>query len=137
MNRSRSDGHSPRFVFYEEDIIALQDLDANEMYVPFSRVCDNLGLDLAQQTRAIETHSILVNGLRSLGHEGLGMRVDLVPLWLCTLDAMLVSSSVRSKLIQYQQECASVLWHSFKPQGFGPEDALLPDRRPRCRASRC
>ncbi|MBV9792206.1 MAG: hypothetical protein JOZ51_28735 [Chloroflexi bacterium] len=128
MNRSRFDGHSPRFVFYEEDIIALQELDANEVYVPLSRVCETLGLDLAQQTRALETHSILVNGLRSLGREGLGMRVDLIPLWLCTLDAMLVNSTVRTKLIQYQQECASVLWHAFKPQGFGPEDALLPDR---------
>jgi hypothetical protein len=128
MNRSRSDGHSPRFVFYEEDIIALQDLDANEVYVPLSRVCDTLGLDLTQQIRTIENHSILVNGLRSLGREGLGMRVDLIPLWLCTLDAMLVAGAARNKLIQYQQECASVLWHSFKPQGFGPEDALLPDR---------
>jgi hypothetical protein len=128
MNRSRFDGHSPRFVFYEDDIIALQELDANEVYVPLSRLCDTLGLDLAAQTRALETHSILVNGLRSLGRDGLGLRVDLVPLWLSTLDAMLVSSAVRSKLIQYQQECASVLWQSFKPQGFGPEDALLPDR---------
>jgi hypothetical protein len=128
MNRSRFDGHSPQSFFYEDDIIALQELDANEVYVPLSRLCDTLGLDLAVQTRTLETHSILVNGLRSLGRDGLGLRVDLVPLWLSTLDAMLVGSGVRTKLIQYQQECASVLWQSFKPQGFGPEDALLPDR---------
>jgi hypothetical protein len=128
MNRSRSDGYSPRFVFYEDDIIALQDLDANEVYVPLSRLCETLGIDVAAQTREMETHSILVNGLRSLGRDGLGLRVDLVPLWLCRLDAMTVQSSVRSKLIQYQQECASVLWQSFKPQGFGPEDTMLPDR---------
>ncbi|HEX6288997.1 MAG TPA: phage antirepressor N-terminal domain-containing protein [Herpetosiphonaceae bacterium] len=128
MNRSRSDGYSPRFVFYEDDIIALQDLDANEVYVPLNRLCETLGLEPAAQARALEAHSILVNGLRSLGRDGLGLRVDLVPLWLCTIDAMLVGSATRSKLIQYQQECASVLWQAFKPQGFGPEDAILPDR---------
>jgi hypothetical protein len=121
-------GRDPSLFFYEEDIIALQDLDANELYVPLSRMCDTLGLDLAAQTTAIQAHSVLSTGLRSLGWEGLGLRVDLAPLWLTTLDPATVSAAGRARLTLYQRECASVLWQAFKPQGFGPEDTLVPDR---------
>lgn len=121
-------GRDPSLLFYEDDIIALQDLDANELYVPLSRMCDTLGLDLAAQTDVLKAQSVLSAGLRSLGWEGLGLRVDLVPLWLMLLDPAALSATARARLTLYQRECASVLWQSFKPQGFGPEDTLVPER---------
>lgn len=121
-------GRDPSLLFYEDDIIALQDLDANELYVPLSRVCDTLSLDPAAQVEAIKAQSVLSTGLRSLGWEGMGLRVDLVPLWLLTLDPQTVSPATRARLSLHQRECASVLWQAFKPQGFGPEDTLVPDR---------
>jgi hypothetical protein len=114
--------------FYEDDIMALQEIDANELYVPLQRMCDTLGLDLGRETELIRTHPLLSSGVRSLGADGHGLRVDLLPLWLSTVDPRGVRDAVRDRLVLYQRECASVLWQAFKPQGFGPEDALLPDR---------
>lgn len=128
MQHPNRDGHDPNIVFYEEDIVALQELDANERFVPLARMCDNLGLDPAEEAQALAAHGELTRGLRSLGGGVWGLKVDLVPLWLATLDTAKVKPAVRPKLALYQQECASVLWQAFKPQGFGPEDTLLPER---------
>jgi hypothetical protein len=127
MQRNR-DGHDPSSAFYEEDIIALQELDANEIYAPLNRLCGRLNLNPAVEAQAMSTHSVLASGLRSLGNGEWGLRVDLVPLWLLTLNTAIVNPDARAKLLLFQKECASVLWQGFKPQGFGPEDALLPDR---------
>lgn len=128
MFAASRDGHDPAVVFWEEDIIALQELDANERFAPLTRLCANLGLDVDTEIGAIQAHTVVSSGLRLLGRDGYGLRVDLVPLWLLTLDSTLVDPHIRPRLEQYQRECASVLWQSFKPQGFGPEDALLPPR---------
>ena len=55
------------------------------------------------------------------------LRVDLVPLWLATLSIYDVGPAVRAKFELFQQECASVLWQAFKPQGYSPADALVGD----------
>lgn len=115
-------------LFFEEDIVALQELDANELYVPLNRMCDALGLDPVTEAHALQTHGAIAAAARSLGRDGVGLRADVVPLWLCMLDASKVSAAMRPKLVLHQQECASVLWQAFKPQGFGPEDTLVPDR---------
>jgi len=119
----------PSPVFYEDDIIASQALDANELYVPLQRLCENLGLDREEAEHVLKSHSLLVAGTRPMAVPGeTSLRVDLVPLWLAMLDTAAVSASVRSRLEMYQRECASVLWQAFKPQGFGPEDTLVPPR---------
>lgn len=128
MYRSSADGHDPSFVFYEEDIIALQELDANELYVPLSRLCAGLGLDPAVQHEALQAYAVLAGGARSLGRGEIGLRVDLVPLWLSLLDIRSINGSAKARLALFQREAASVLWQAFKPQGFGPEDAILPER---------
>lgn len=127
MHGSNQNGPELPF-FFEEDIVALQELDANELYVPLSRMCKTLGLDPAAQATAIQASNLLSAGLRSFGREGLSLRVDLVPFWLAQLDVGLVAPPMRERLALHQRECASVLWQAFKPQGFGPEDALVHDR---------
>lgn len=122
------DGHDPSSAFYEEDIIALQELDANELYAPLRRLCGNLGLDAAEQVQIVSAHRVLATGLREIARNDWGLRVDLVPLWLATVNADDLDPTIRAKLVLFQKECASVLWQGFKPQGFGLEDALLPDR---------
>lgn len=114
--------------FYEDDIFALQELDANERYVPLRRVCARLGLALDDTLLALRGHALLASGLRNLGADGPALRVDLLPLWLALLDPRQVGDDARERLVLYQRESASVLWQAFKPQGFGPEDALLPER---------
>ncbi len=126
--RFNHDGAMPP-IFYEDDIIALQELEANELYVPLRRLCDNLGLSLEQAERSMLSHAVLANGLQAIpGSGGPNLRVDLIPLWFCLLDLNTVKRDLRSRLELHQRECASVLWQAFKPQGFSAEDALVPPR---------
>ncbi len=133
MNERNNGWHERAPSFYTEDVIAIQELDANEIAVPLSRLCNNLGLDIGIQTKRIQGNQLLADGIsqmRVATADGqalqLCLRADLVPLWLATLSAYDVAPSMRDKFMLYQRECASVLWQAFKPLGFSPEDALLP-----------
>ena len=121
--------------FYGDDIIAIQELEPNQTYVPIAALCANLGLERAAQERRVRAHAVLASGARTLPVEfeervapALCLRIDLLPLWLVTLDATRVADEARPRLELFQRECASVLWQSFRPQGFGVEDDLLPTR---------
>jgi hypothetical protein len=123
--------------FYGNDIIALQELDPNETYVPIVALCVALGIERAPQERRVRAHAVLSGGSRALpvefedGRSGpaLCLRVDLIPLWLVDIDASKVNDEARPKLELFQRECASVLWQSHRPQGFVPDDELLPTRQ--------
>src|SRR3712207_2689174 len=81
--------------FYGEDIIAYQELDPNETYVPIVALCARLGLDRAAQERRVRGHTVLAGAARTLPIEledgrttpALCLRVDLLPLWLVGLEA--------------------------------------------------
>lgn len=128
MPRPGRDGYDPTVAFFEDDIIALQELDANERYVPLDRMCVTLGLHAADVANAIGRMPLLAAGVRAFGRDGLALRIDLVPLWLTTIDPASVDPQVRSRLQLHQREAASILWQAFKPQGFSPQDELLPER---------
>jgi hypothetical protein len=129
MNGSHGNNRrsQPTTFFFEDDIFALLELDANDWYVPFVRLCAKLGLDPAEEAQFAQSQQMLASGLRGSG-TGTSLRVDLLPLWLTLLDANVVDSTLRPQLLSFQREVASVLWQAFKPQGFGTEDALLPER---------
>jgi hypothetical protein len=134
---NRNDGNYRRpetkVSFYSDDVIAMLELDANEVAVPVSRLCKILGLDPQVEIARLQDNPILVAGLSTLpvdtdwGVERQPcLRVDLVPLWMTTVSLDQVDLSMRPKLELFHRECASVLWQAFKPQGFNPEDALVP-----------
>jgi hypothetical protein len=122
--------------FYGEDILALLELEPNETYVPVAGMCEVLEIDRTTEERRVRAHPILEGGARMLevetedGHveRALCLRVDLLPLWLAGVDAAAVKGTLRPRLELFQREAASTLWQSFRPQGFGPEDALVPRR---------
>ncbi|MFL5804281.1 MAG: phage antirepressor N-terminal domain-containing protein [Roseiflexaceae bacterium] len=121
--------------FYGEDILAIQQLDPNETYVPIAQLCERIGLDRAAQERRVRAHAVLASGARTLMVESensraraLCLRADLIPLWLASVDSSSVAEPDRARLELFQRECASALWQSFRPQGFGAEDELLPPR---------
>ena len=122
-------------LFPGRDIFAALELDPNERYVPIARLCASLGLVRSSQEKAIRTHQVLAQGLRMMelelenGHERqLCLRVDLLPLWLAGLDASKTDPSLATLLEIFQREVATSLWQLFRPQGFGPEDGLIPER---------
>jgi hypothetical protein len=136
MPSEQSQRRQSTITFYGADIIAIQELDPNETYVPIVALCAKLGLDRAAQERGVRAHAVLAGGARTLPIElddgrttpALCLRVDLLPLWLAGLDTAKVAESARARLELFQRESASVLWQAHRPQGFGPEDELLPPR---------
>jgi len=132
MNEGNTGRNQQPVYFFSDDIIADQELDANEIAVPLGRVCNNLGLDLEIEVDRIQSNPILVAGLGTMpmetdrGGRQPCLRVDLLPLWLLHVSLVEVVPEARQKLELFQHECASVLWQAFKPQGFNPEDTLVP-----------
>jgi hypothetical protein len=125
----------PRVFFYGEDLIALLELEPNENFVPVAGLCQVLGLPRAAEERRVTEHAVLAAGARVLDVEddtgttrALCLPVHLIPLWLTGVAVAHVPPELRARLALFQREAASVLWQSFRPQGFGPEDALLPER---------
>jgi hypothetical protein len=112
--------------FYEDELIAVRGEDG-QVYVAIRQMCQALGLDQRSQRRRIEGHSILSDGytggviMTPPGPSGGGgrqqaalLRIDLVPLWLSTLDMNRVKDSIRPKLERFQREAAKVLWEAFQ-----------------------
>ncbi|MEN9935369.1 MAG: hypothetical protein RLZZ387_1948 [Chloroflexota bacterium] len=129
--------HEQRHItFYGEDILAVLELEPNETYVPVAGLCQVLGLAREAQERRVRGHAVLSEGGRVLEVEAedgssehaLCLRVDLIPLWLAGVEAADADPALRPRLELFQRESASALWQSSKPQGFGPQDALLPER---------
>ena len=125
-----------RISFYGVDFVAALEIEPNETYVPVAGLCEVLGLPRAAEERRVRGHGVLAGGAQVLEVEteagdserALCLRVDLVPLWLTCVDASKADAALRPQLELFQREAASALWQSFRPQGFGPQDALLPER---------
>lgn len=119
-------------LFYGDELIAVQTGDMGNIFVPLSRLCDNLGIDRRRQAQRIRDHEVLSRGFVTLPIETSGgeqeaqcLRLDLIPLWLAGVNANRVSPAVKAKLIQYQAEAASVLWAAFRHDILPTSEAAL------------
>lgn len=135
MPRRSAQRPSDNAHFYGEDILMALELDPNEAYVAVARLCETLGISLVDEEKRIQAHAVLAAGSRRMvvdvderEEEATCLRVELIPLWLASVDATQVDSELRERLELYQRESASVLWQSFRPQGFGTADEMLPTR---------
>lgn len=124
--------------FYAEDIVAWLELDPNRVYVPVADLAGRLGLAAAKEERRVRAHGALGPGARRLAVETdegdslvrLCLRVELVPLWLTTVDPGEVGDpAARARLELFQHEAASVLWQAFRPQGFDSGDVIVAPRQ--------
>jgi hypothetical protein len=113
--------HQKAVTFYGDELVAIQVEDTGAIYLPISRLCDNLGITRARQARRIGEHPVLSRGFDTLTLETPGgpqktqcLRLDMIPLWLAGINANRVSAEIRDKLIRYQTEVAAVLWAAFK-----------------------
>lgn len=124
--------------FYAEDIVAWLELDPNRSFVPVGDLAARLGLAAAREERRVRGHPLLAGGAKRLEVETdegdslvrLCLRVELVPLWLTTLDpGELGDQGARERLELFQREAASALWQAFRPQGFDSGDLLVAPRQ--------
>ena len=111
--------------FYGDALMAVR-ADDGKVYVALPSMCQALGLNIQAQSRRINRHEVLANGYTKLAilasfdqdeskRRRMGvLRADLVPLWLAGLSAKSVKPEMRSKIAQYQQEAATVLWEAFQ-----------------------
>ncbi len=122
--------------FPRDDLGRLLELDPNQSHAQLVLLCDVLAIPLAPQVKRIKSHAILSSGLKQLVLPNLAgvdekqpcLRVDLVPLWVAGLDAASVTAAAQPVVASVAREMASILWQSFRPQGFETDDALLPNR---------
>lgn len=121
--------------FYRDDIFFELELDPNQTHAAVPPMCERLGIGAAAQEKRIKNHAILAGGSRRIRVESengyatvLGLRIDLVPVWLTGIDTEAVAPEVRPKLELFQAEAASLLWQAARPQGYGSDDVLLPER---------
>jgi hypothetical protein len=115
-------------VFYEDELIAVK-MEDGTIYVPVTRLCDNLGIDWSAQRQRINRDEVLSESLKGVvitttpsladgrgggPQEHLCLPLDLIPGWLFGIQASRVKEDVRDKLIRYRRECFRVLWDAFK-----------------------
>lgn len=118
-------------IYASADILTLLGVDPNAQYIPVRHVLQRVGLAPASYERALRRIPVLAQGLKPLWivdedgarRPALCLRVDLLPLWLCSLPA-----KAGSDLAQWQHEAASVMWQQFKPNGATAQDGFVPDR---------
>jgi hypothetical protein len=122
--------------FYDDELIAIQDPTTNAIYVPLTRLCDNLSIVRARQAQRISEHPVLTHGFATMLVESSGgsqeaqcLRIDMIPLWLVGVNANRVKPEIRDKLIRYQTEVADVLWQAFK-QDLLPATLPAPPEQP-------
>ena len=123
--------------FYGDEIVAVQDSTNGVIHVPVGRLCDNLGIQRRTQMDRLRDHEVLAQGLASVTVQTEGgpqetecLRLDLIPLWLTTINPKRVNEAVRAKLVRYQIEAASVLWAAFR-NDILPANELALEPRPR------
>ena len=111
------------------DLLTSLGIDPNQQYIPVRALLRQFGYAPASYEKALRRIPVLAAGLKALWltdtsgarTPALCLRVDLVPLWLCTLPA-----AGRPALAQWQHEAASILWQQSRPNGISPADALVP-----------
>src|SRR3954452_766677 len=123
--------------FYGDEILAVQHASSGVIHVPVGRLCDNLGIQRRNQMDRLRDHEVLGQGLASVTVRTEGgpqevecLRLDLIPLWLTTINPKRVNESVRAKLVRYQIEAASVLWAAFRNDIMPANEPTL-ELRPR------
>lgn len=128
--------------FYADDILGWLGQDPNHTYVPIAALCESLGMSAIREERRLRSHAVLSAGSRRLPVETetgdvqmLCLRVELLPLWLLTLDAgQAIDPAGRARLELFQREAASTLWQTARPQGFDSGDVLVPPRHQQSQA---
>ena len=98
-------------LFYGQDIFALLELDPNERYISLVELCALLGLPADKYLRRSQANHQLSEGLHTLevefddGHieDQLCLRIDLLPLWLSTVESQHANQQYRVRLELFQR----------------------------------
>lgn len=101
--------------------------DGEDAWVSVKRICDNLGVDHATQSRKIKTNQAysgrgcLITTPSNGGiQETYCLHLKALTLWLASIQPNRVKEEIRENLIRYQRECMDVLTDHFFGQRQQP-----------------
>lgn len=106
--------------FQGDTLIAAQDQTTEKIYVSINYICENLGLNARKQRDKIKRHPTLTQGCTNLviptngGNQDMYViELDYLPLWLASINPLLVKEELTDKLIEYQLKAKEVLANAF------------------------
>ena len=123
-----------RVPFHGDEIECVH--DERGVWVALRRMCEALGIDTDSQRKKLAdkpwattvTNAVVAEDGKP--REMVCLHLDSVPMWLATIEPSRVAEGARSKLVDYQRECARVLRdHFFGRVALAPTldaAALLP-----------
>lgn len=90
--------------------------DGDTIRVAMRPICEAIGLDWSAQSRRIERHAVMAEGVAIMAtpsqggmQETITLPLDYLNGWLFGIDASRVKEDIRPKLIEYQRECFAAL----------------------------
>lgn len=106
--------------FHEQTLSAV--LVDNVPYVAMKPICENIGLDWDAQRQRIKRHpiskgTVMITTPSNGGiQEMLMLPIKMLNSWLFGVDSNRVKPEIKSRVIEYQEECFDVLADHFMPK---------------------
>jgi hypothetical protein len=119
--------------FRDDTIFAVK--RAGDVFIAVRPIAETMGLSWPAQFVRLKEDPVLSKGVATIAIPSPGgtqemtcLRLDLLNGWLFKIDPRRVSEEIRTRLIEYQEECYAVLFRHFQPSAAPvvPE-APLPD----------
>lgn len=121
--------------FHGAKLVALKGAAPADTLVAMKPVVEGMGLDWSSQHAKVMRHPVLSKGIQHIAipsaggiQETTAIPLNRLSLWLATVHPDKVRSSVRAKVIEYQEECADVLFAHFFAKAGGGEASELARR---------
>jgi hypothetical protein len=106
---------------YGDEITAVR-ADDGQIYVSVTNMCNALGMKPQSARNRIKRHKVMNEGLIRVDNlitaggsqPGYVLRVDMVPLWLASVQVSSVKEELQDKLYNLQLNATRILWEAFQ-----------------------
>lgn len=113
--------------FHRDNLVLIN--HHNEPFVAMKAIVSNMGLDWAAQFSKIkDKFSSTIAIITTVGEDGklremICLPLKKLPAWLYSVNPNKVAPELKSKIIQYQEECDDVLWQYWTKGSVGTQSA--------------
>lgn len=106
-----------RIDFHEHEIVSWRDEESGKVVASLKAMCDPLGLDQTTQVKRLQGNPLFAEGLvrgRQIptpgGKQNMhGLDIELIQLWLASINSSRIKDDKQALLLLYQRECAKAL----------------------------
>jgi len=107
--------------FFGDSIIAIE--KDGEIFVPMKRICENLGIQWANQLSKITSDPLLSTGILEISilagnrlQETTCLNLEEMYIWLVKINSSKVNPAISQKLLNYQTQVKKVIYDHFHPK---------------------